>query len=162
MDVRIALDPGLQGTGLAIWPDATWGEVLSPSEVVVFNPVRGLTWEAQGQNHALRLQKHLGRRRVVRAYCEVPVFYASSAGGHMAAATGDLVKLSFAVGCLAGAIPLGRFEGVKVPEWKGQLSKPIVELRIRKILGDICCQHLNIKTHAWDAVGIGLWAMGKF
>jgi hypothetical protein len=51
---------------------------------------------------------------------------------------------------------------VKPSEWKGQLPKSVVERRLRVTLGNSVCRDLGIESHAWDAIGIGLWARGRF
>jgi Holliday junction resolvasome RuvABC endonuclease subunit len=43
--------------------------------------------------------------------------------------------------------------------WKGQLSKEVVEHRSKKLLPGIENTE-GLKSHAWDAVGVGLYAKG--
>lgn len=98
------------------------------------------------------------------AYIEWPSFFASAVG-HAAAARGDLVKLTFGAGFVCGQLrrEFGcLIEPIPVNDWKGQLPKSVVIGRIRKILGKDACRKLGIKSHAWDAVGIGLYAKGHF
>lgn len=166
MDVRLSLDPGLTGMGLAVWEERTWADrrAVAPLCSQTFEPSGKMDWEQRGQDYAERLGRYLFTQsfEVVEAYCEFPIFYASSPGGHMAAATGDLLKLTYSVGCLAGAIAPGHFHAIKVPDWKGQLSKRLVEDRIRKLLGNEKCDELGITSHGWDAVGVGLYERGLF
>ena len=80
----------------------------------------------------------------------------------MVAKRGDLVTLSFFIGFLAGRLAPVPFIPIEVNRWKGQLSKKNVEQRIKNKLGEQVCDTLGIKTHAWDAVGIGLYCKGYF
>lgn len=80
----------------------------------------------------------------------------------MVAGRGDLVTLSFFIGYLAGRICPIPFIPVEINKWKGQLSKKNVTDRIKNKLTKKVCKTLEIRTHAWDAVGIGLWAKGHF
>lgn len=108
---------------------------------------------------------------VKQCHYELPVFY-DDAGGHMAAKKGDLGKLMRSVGRIE---ELCRRQSVRyfehpVPRWKGQLPKTVVNRRICRILEKVCrprdpkacLEELGCKTHAWDAVGIGLFAKGVF
>lgn len=106
--------------------------------------------------------RHL--RWIQRVFIEWPSFF-GSAIGHAAAARGDLVKLTFGAGFVCGELHsiFGcKTEPILVNDWKGQLPKDEVTRRIRSIIGVKKCRNLGIKTHAWDAVGIGLYAKGFF
>ena len=77
------------------------------------------------------------------------------------AASGDLVKLSLLTGSLLNVARVAGFTPslVKPSEWKGQLPKVIAHDRIARILK----KDLNgMSEHARDAIGIGLFALGKF
>ncbi len=89
----------------------------------------------------------------------MPIFFAGTTGGVAAAEGGSLEKLCFQVGCLAQAFWMvgARFRLVTVVEWKGQLPKAIVKARLLDMLGKACKDY---KADIWDAVGIGLYAMG--
>ena len=85
--------------------------------------------------------------------CEKPSFFGGS-GGMVTAQSGALVKLTIVVGAFAGiahtyGVP---FHFMEVNAWKGQMSKPMTEQRIRKALGP---RVNSVKSHAWDAIGIG-------
>lgn len=101
---------------------------------------------------------------LLTVYVEWPTFFDSGVG-HAVARRGDLGKLTFGAGYICGA--LGECFGcqtvpVTVNEWKGQLPKAVVTERIKHLLGKNKCQRLGITSHAWDAVGIGLYAKGCF
>jgi hypothetical protein len=93
-------------------------------------------------------------------YFEEPVFF-TDGGSTAVAASGSLVKLSMATGAMA-QVAWGKGAEVKmapVVQWKGQLPKKVVNKRICKLLK---CSSRAYTSHAWDAVGIGLWAKGFF
>jgi hypothetical protein len=76
-------------------------------------------------------------------------------------AKGDLQKLCFLVGMLAGYFKTARsFTPVTPNEWKGQLPKQVVIRRLIKRFGATATA--DWQKDAWDAVGIGLWKMGSF
>ena len=81
----------------------------------------------------------------------------------MVAARGDLVKLSIFVGmlCYRARLLVGPENVFFVPvnQWKGQLSKELVELRIKKFYASRNF-HAKFTSHEWDAVGIGLHVLG--
>lgn len=73
--------------------------------------------------------------------------------------TGSLQKLVFLVGVIAGYLPEDwRIILVTPSGWKGQLPKDVVIRRMTARYGTAVVKTLNVKTHAWDALGIGEWA----
>ena len=156
----LAIDPGLNGTGWAMWhpprsPAPTAAGVLRKR---FDNYVVTANWLAD------ELQKVINRRKVgMIVTCEFPE-YQTGATRTMGWMRGDLQKLTYLVGVLSrmvhdqGAV----FEPVPVSQWKGQLPKDIVIDRIQHALGARTCTKLGITTHAWDATGIGLWRLGVF
>lgn len=156
----LAIDPGLQGTGLALFEEPS----CHPAAVTVIErTTKGEWWD-----RAL----HLGKQVYVWTYdhaggeltpqdlvvCEFPQ-YQESAGRSMGWRTGDLQRLTFLTGVFAARLRRTPFRPVVPSAWKGQLPKSVVEDRIRTRLGAAVCAQLKIRTHAWDAVGIGLWAL---
>lgn len=95
-------------------------------------------------------------------FCEWPQYWSDSKMGQAAASEGNLVKLAFSVGWIAAVCDKygAEFRPVEVNRWKGQLRKREVIRRIKILLGKRTCK--GIRTHAWDAVGVGLWALDKF
>lgn len=92
---------------------------------------------------------------------EMPEFQ-SGAGRQMGWKTGDLQKLTLLVGILAAtaARALANVQLVTPSQWKGQLPKDVVQRRLETHYGSKL-NKLNIQTHAWDALGIGAWALGQ-
>lgn len=179
----LAVDPGVAGTGWALWRSVKKGQQAPnhPDEVGVLTP-RGGTFVEKSNAIADELHVITGRARwlcaVHRVYfcgcgkqphvlvaCEFPEFQAA-AHRMMGWKRGDLQKLTYLVGAVGymayGMTVSAVLEPVPVSQWKGQLPKAVVTDRIREALGSAACGQLAIKTHAWDAVGIGLWRLGVF
>lgn len=160
--IRISIDPGLSGAGIAIWSSKNWNtpKGLLSCYLLKATSRKKITWEMQGQKMALELQALIKGFDVEKIYCEFPILYANNAKGLAAAANGSVMKLSYVVGCFATTVELGKFEAILVRDWKGQLSKEIIIRRIKRKLGESFCKSLSITSHCWDAVGIGLYAKG--
>ena len=156
---RISIDPGTP-SGYAVWDDKTFRELVPPIKWGVTDAgPKSEPWNLRTDITILSLQTLLDDYRPRVVYCEQPVLMAESVAGQAAARRGDLVKLAMAVGrinqiCADRMIP---FRLIDVARWKGQLSKEMVEKRIRRKLPD-----LEARSHAWDAVGIGLFVKGFF
>lgn len=96
----------------------------------------------------------------IQVVSEFPMKMESAAG--IAAQKHSTARLAFLVGAVGAALTLEvdcDFSVVTPQEWKGQLPKSIVRDRIIQRLGK--GQVAGVKTHAWDAIGIGLWRLGK-
>jgi len=158
--MKIFIDPGVLGTGLAHFTDE--GKFLNWS---VYKSKKG-TWEERCKfivdtfRNKLRLftgARHYEDLPMPRLYCERPTFM-ESGRGHTSARRGDLVKLCLIAGGLygVGISALCKWEWIDIAKWKGQLSKENVALRIKNILGK------TFPDHATDAVGLGLYHFGRF
>ena len=160
MDYRISIDPGLDA-GFALWDEATWTQCVAPLHAGLWRG-RGAVWQAKAHSIANQFEAEICAGGCAGAYCEFPTFY-DNPGGHMVAKRGDLGKLYYVIGALGQVadrldVP---FTLISVPEWKGQLPKHVVNARIADRLG--VSELLNtLRLHAWDAVGIGLYAKGHF
>lgn len=75
----------------------------------------------------------------------------------IAAQAGSVYKLAVLCGYLARAMEPARITLVTPLEWKGQLPKSIVQQRVERAIGIRKCRELNVRSHAWDAAGLGLW-----
>jgi len=157
----LAIDPGLGGTGWAVFN----ADSPHPARVgVIPARYRDESWWTRANMLADDV------REAVWAFpgdipsaivCEMPQ-QMSSAAGIAAQKDANIYKLAFMVGIFSRwAYREGqRFTPVHPQQWKGQLPKGVVTNRIQRELGLKQCRVLGIKTHAWDAVGIGLWARG--
>lgn len=161
------VDPGLNGTGWChlSWDAARMNPNLLQAGVLTVPSSLG---EARFEDRAHHLCTALcsiyrDASPAPHAYVviEMPEHF-GSAGSSMGWKKGDLQKLTFLVGMLAGMVCPERTFTVPVHTWKGQLPKPVVTERIQSILGRDVCAKVGVQTHAWDALGIGLWAMGRF
>lgn len=157
--VLVAIDPGLQGTGIAKWVE---GDLLRTLVLNTPSKLRDAEWHQRANDMAEQVLEFTGGSGDdVKVVCEMPEFFAG-AGKMMGWKTGDLQRLTYLVGLFAGRLHPRAFEPVPVHVWKGQLPKRVVQERIEGRLGHDLCRALAIETHAWDAVGIGLWALGRF
>lgn len=151
--ISLSVDPGIRGTGYALWD----GKLLKRTGIFAS---RSEDWLEAGGQVASQLHQFACKERVEAVYCEFPAYF-QSAGAQVVARSGSLVKLAWFVGFLSALFITGfkTFRFVEVNEWKGQLPKDVVELRIRKIMGEKVTK--KFKTHIWDAVGIGLYVHGR-
>lgn len=151
----LAVDPGIGGTGAALFTPG-----CKVPQTWVFNAKRTLPWWQRALSIAGDIDRLQREYRFSTCFCECPQFFAS-ASGEMVAGRGDLVKLSIAVGAVAGVLrQSAKFYPIEVNVWKGQLTKENVNRRIARTLGAVNVG--DFVSHAWDAVGIGLFAKGKF
>jgi hypothetical protein len=96
---------------------------------------------------------------VSRAFLEQPQ-YMDSASGQRSARRGDLFKLIYTTGVIAGALLARLIEvhTIKISEWKGQLPKNVVDERIARALKVTVreLKRMYVTSHERDAVGMGL------
>lgn len=148
----LSVDPGLSGTGWAVWgpgqlPPLRSGSLSAPADRDWLIRARWLG------NEVRHLAESWGVDYVV---IEQPQFMESAGKGLIAAREGDLVKLSILVGVIAAQHSHSVL--VEVREWKGSMSKEVSHRRIRsKLPGWVPC---TATSHEMDAVGIGLFAKG--
>lgn len=176
----MTVDTGVSAVGWALWrwdtrvrnePDTPiqCGNIKPPTTLRgdTFWVERAL-WlanETLAPLSAAAMRRKAKRMRTVRPVdllvLEWPT-YRGDATGHSAAAKGDLQRLCFMAGALASrAAKLNwAVELVTPGEWKGQLSKDTVELRINRAIGNVAQDGSKIESHAADAVGMGLWRKG--
>ncbi len=146
---------------MALWRERTWKKVPKPYYCCNLYSSHKGDWELRVQNITAKVKEILDEADATHVYCEMPEFF-NVAGGHLAANTGDLGKLTFLVGAYAqaawsrGAV----FVPITPREWKGQTSKEQVIRKIRQVM----TLDADIKpvSHSWDAIGIGLWAQGLY
>lgn len=166
MALNVCIDPGVAGTGVVTFHNG--------------RPDVAMVWTAPAKLKHYSLKAHfLGNKlysflqnlrdgfgkEEITVYCEEPA-YMAGAGGQMVAAGGDLVKLCYCVGVYGFVVAhagVGALQLVPVRNWKGQLPKEVVEKRCRKELQKmkIDPEVLGIDSHAWDALGIGLFIEGR-
>lgn len=154
MQTILCLDPGLAGTGWALFV----GTELSDAGIVRCRQAHH--WTERSGMICAEIARLVLTRYVGRVVVEQPKFFDSSAG-HMVARRGDLLKLMYLVGELAGRVHPVKTLLIPVNDWKGQLPKDVVERRVRRELGKERFEELKIREHAIDAVGLGLHTLGR-
>jgi len=158
------IDPGLSGTGYAIWTwEAGGGRMTPPLTCGVLTAPSKKSWDDRVQWYFIELCELYIHNKCWGTIVEWPN-YRPTMMGQMVAARGDLGKL-FAIStvCLSvGWSNNGFGSPISVNKWKGQLSKEIVRKRIEKRIGLVAVDGSKIESHAVDAVGIGLYWKGCF
>lgn len=148
----IFIDPGISGTGYAVWSKFRF-KYYTP----VITNIHGII-NKKDVNIQLDKFKTLIKSFIpCKVYIEDAAFMTGSVKGQAAAKTGSVVKLSQYIGRLQQicADLDCETELISVMKWKGTLPKKVVWDRIFKVLPD-----LKAKSHALDAIGLGLWKMG--
>jgi hypothetical protein len=126
----------------------------------VLVPPRKGEFQDRGLYLGFQLQELFTPLRWDLVICEFPEYQATAARA-MGWQTGDLQRLTFLTGVFAGLLNPAIFIPVTPSRWKGQLPKSVVEQRVTKRLGRDIIRQLGIHTHAFDAAGIGLWAIDE-
>lgn len=166
--IVISIDPGVE-VGWAKWAlTAKIEETQGAPDVTLVDygvicPPPKKPWEDRVDLTCSILDKLLFGSAATGGVIEWPQFFESE-GGRGSAVTGDLIKLSFAVGriyetCRRNGMEMAR---VTVNDWKGQMSKEAVKARIKKRFFHNPDAIERAHSHAWDAIGIGLHHFGKF
>lgn len=167
----MAIDPGLNSMGWAYWSPARVAnkEIISiPTRTGLIKAPRKLElapralWIARQLDKEFntlgdKIQGKIAPHSEVDFVSEFPAWHGIQLGW----AAGDLQRLVFLVGVLAGYFESAHsFTPVTPNDWKGQLPKSVVTHRLIKRFGPGATQEWE--KDVWDAVGIGLWKMGKF
>src|SRR6185295_3103509 len=131
MRALLAIDPGLNSMGYAYWqPDRHPGS--TPSHVgLIKAPRRDLVPRALFCAVTLDRKFNMCRGAGHEIECEMPAYHGSMVGW----AAGDVQKLVFLVGVLAGHFDMAKFTPVPPAGWKGQLPKEVVIRRLQNRFG---------------------------
>ena len=151
------IDPGSAGTGIAIWKLDDWNKQLKSKKVFI-EPM--FTFVILPNHNILKsIEKLICVYNPFYAYLENSMYYADTTKGQAAARSGALVKLSQFTGALTQLLNhyAVNSELINPNKWKGTMSKHAVIHRIKKRNPNILAS-----SHAWDAVGIGLYMLGVF
>lgn len=173
----LAIDPGMNSMGWAYW-GAVRAPSFIPDRVGLIKAPRRMELAPRALWIAKELEKVLitaGPRCGVHhsnvcgchpRYPSIPLDMVSEFpafhGQILGWAAGDLQKLCYLVGVFTGYFaPVTKsFTPVTPGEWKGQLPKDVVIRRLTKRFGPGATREWE--KDVWDAVGIGLWKLGKF
>lgn len=166
----LSIDPGIE-MGWAIWDGSVSAETQPtpqpPLDTGIISPRKDAPWISRSNlimwafDNLVKQTGDAYEGRVENVYCEWPGYF-DDAAGQLTASSGALVKLTIAVGRVMQYCQDHRlkFFPIQVGDWKGQVSKEVVERRIRRRLGDAVCS--GFRKHVWDAVGVGLYVKGWF
>lgn len=169
----LTVDPGITGTGLVLWRD---DDIQPVSSFLIRIPSKFGEWHERAHYTSENFDTILdglvieypelssisGSRPVAaphnKVYVEYPRLF-GTASGVASAERGDVFKLVFLVGIIAGKVWKLGFEFVPLPvnDWKGNLSKEIIANRCSRALGRPTSDFPN---HVTDAVGMGLYIKG--
>jgi len=167
----LAIDPGVS-LGFAFWPKGK----KYPTQCGVVKPhtnllkMKNMLTSDKEIDFFIKMHStihQLGgivlRLKPEYVVCEWPQSF-TSVGGRAATGAGSIIKLAFGIGqvALMAAACTAKFIPVPVAQWKGNLSKQIVIKRIKKRLTPARLEYLQPESHAWDAIGIGLFCKGLF
>lgn len=158
----ITIDPGVKGTGIAFWDEKKFLKgvpKLLHCEILSWS--RTKEWKGRVEQIIWKFDTLVRYWRPSLGVIELPAFF-GDAGGTMVAARGDLVKLTYCAGSLAGCLYAHKIavRAITPMAWKGQLSKEQMERRMRRDFPVLFEGANPPKSHALDAVGLGLYAMG--
>ena len=154
----MSIDPGVDGTGYAIWDDDDRGIPAAHGVLTTPKLFKGkkYSWGVRATDMAAQVSGLCSQWNVGTVWVEWPSDF-EGARGNAAAKEGSVIKLAALTGMIwimcirhafASVVP------VDVTAWKGQLPKAAVIARIKRATGKA------YKSHAADAVGIGLYMKG--
>jgi hypothetical protein len=158
MSILIAIDPGLQCTGIAVFDagvlKAVHGVCTSASDDLVTR-VLAVVAVVRGAGEGAS-----------QCVIEMPLLYPN---GKIKGSGNDIVKLATLAGASMAALPHCRVQAVPPAGWKGQVPKKIHQPRIlaklsaaERALVDKAERRYGAKTHnIIDAIGIGLYALRR-
>ncbi len=147
----LSVDPGMN-TGWAHWSDkhlVEYGQITAKHKTL--------------SEDLVYLSEHFGqlllRLQPDKVYLEYPGFWGGSSTSMASLSSGDLVKLAAITGVYIGlAAAYNALPVLITPqEWKGQMPKEGVKVRVQRALGVI-----ERSSHMNDAIGIGLHVTGRF
>ena len=156
----LTIDPGFH-TGLAIW-DGTMKPKLDCINVSSGKGVETLEDRIADMWEKFEYYISDNILDISLVIIEGVENWSGSLKSKTASVTGSLSKLSYLVGgycqvCQQYGLP---FQIISVRDWKGNLSKNVVEMRVKKLV-TLEYSKGKISDHIYDAVGIGLAKMGK-
>ncbi len=157
----LTIDPGLGGTGWALWSRETFDDLCHPinSGSISFDR-QDRPWWWTCNEIACRVAELARQMSVFNVYAELPKFM-EGGKGLATARDGDLIKLTAVFGAIIGAAcnnQSRQFCPVPIQEWKGNMPKDVFEPRIlAKLKG---WKPTTKTSHEIDAVGIGLFVKG--
>ncbi len=155
----MTIDPGVSGTGFAIWDRKAWKDqmVASLEKRYFLKPKYcGTISYKNTTKHITMIKKLCSTYKVISVFVEDAAAM-QGAKGKMVSNSGRLVVLAEFIGRFQEMLSREgiRCQLVPVAKWKGNLPKEVVARRVRRIWPGC-----NAKSHAIDAVGIGYYLTG--
>jgi hypothetical protein len=155
----ISVDPGIGGTGIAVWKGSTLKESFAISP-------RGKNWKDKSEDLVFRLSDEidLSDGAVSVLIYEMPfIDFQSSERSMISAAKQDVVKLCITAGMIAGSFlawfPDANIFPIPVQRWKGQIPKIVHQKRLQKRFARLGLKPSTSTTHEADAIGLGLFVL---
>lgn len=159
--ILVSIDPGIKGMSLAAFRDGQLErvELLRAPPRATF--ARADTWSTA---------RLIDLGPVDLCVVERMVHYPGSTGARGNAVANDLIDLTAASCLLAGRINPRELRFVTPHEWKGTTPKEICEARalakLREKERQLLWAYLadvppSLRHNLWDALGIGLFALGR-
>ena len=158
----VTVDPGIRGSGFAYWERlyrTEPGEVMAPRDIQLAVPKAKGSWQLRAGLVVERFKGFLYKHSPGLVVIELPEVWSDSEKSMASATKGDLIKLAVLCGRLEEAtfednVTLTKTLYISPQQWKGQLSKRVVDKRIKASL------QAEYPDHVSDAVGMGLSMQG--
>jgi hypothetical protein len=156
--VLLTLDPGIRGCGVALLdgPRVAWAKYVT-------NPVKSGADVHAVREMARAVWHALPHLTVARLLVEWPQVYTYGKGK---GDPNDLLALVGVGSALAALLPGAVVEGVRPRVWKGTIDGDAMVARIQsrvtaaeRVAIQLPCA--SLAHNVWDAVGIGLWRVGR-
>lgn len=152
----LAIDPGYGGTGWALFESGRYyksGIIRLPA-----GAKSRLSDEAISKLIMHEFHNLIMKFKPDKVVIETMTFWSGSGKSYVSTAKGDLFKLTMLVGMFFAVCVYADIEckTISANIWKGQLSKKAVKNRLKRYL------NIEFREHEADAVGIGLYELGKF
>ena len=162
----VSYDPGVKVAGVALWD----GNELTAAWLA-----RGNDWGETALNACLSISEHVPRELVSTYVVEVPQVYTQR---KQKGDPNDLIKVALNAGAFVGRAldsfdeaggekaHLAQIVQYRPHQWKGQVPKDIAIKRFQKRLSvdelsRIESAPKSLQHNVWDAVGLGLYYMGR-
>lgn len=164
MSVLLALDPGIRGAGVAIFVD---GQLTRCAYVK--NEMKKGSGPAECVTMADAVDEWISGKEIDEVIVEWPRVY-QRGGGRTKGDPNDLLALVGVDCALVAFLMPNDVSHVEPSQWKGQMTKEVVEVRVRSRLApsemialDEGAREAKSMAHNMvDAVGIGLHHLGRF
>lgn len=159
MKTTLAIDPGIRGCGVALFQ----GDSLQWASYVK-NPETKGNGPNECKQMAFAIISEIGRHAswIHRLVMEWPQIYTHGKGDN-----NDLLALAGVDAALASVACADEIIHYLPRQWKGQLPKDVCNARIEKTLTPEELGHFgkfpqSLRHNVLDAVGIGLFSLGRF